>query len=51
MADGVWKGVYTLIFGTPVNFNKKKNFVMSTPSMGKVDNRGETGVQGRNRRK
>ena len=38
MADGVWKGVYPLIFGHSKQLSLNKFFDPSTPSMRKVDN-------------
>ena len=38
MADGIWKGVYPLVFGYST-FAKLFLFHLSTPSMRKVDNK------------
>ena len=37
MADGVWKGVYPIVFGRSHQLLLNKLFDTSTPSMKKVD--------------
>ena len=37
MADGVWKGVYLLVFGSSHQFLLNRFFDPSTPTMRKVD--------------
>ena len=43
MASGVWKVVYPKVFGRFRQLSQNKIFDLSTPSMRKVDNGGETG--------